>query len=490
MALRLGSLLAPRARRGASTLAADGSYAVAVDNPYSGETYCEVGYKTSAEALAAADAAAAAQRAWAAETTVEQRVAVCAKFMEAIKADADRIANDISGMMGKPVAHARGEIGGMMERCEMMMALAPKALAPELLPAKDNFVRTIEKDPVGVVLCIAPWNYPLLTTVNCVVPAVLAGNAVAIKHSPRTPLCADAFERAFLAAGAPEGLVTALHCGHGEVEDVIAREAVGFVSFTGSVRGGREVYGAVAKHRFIDATLELGGKDPAYVAEDADVAAAAAGLVDGAMWNAGQSCCGIERVYVHESNYDEFLAAAKAEVDAFVLGDPAHAATSMGPLALPGAPAFLQGQVDDAVAKGATLLAGGAAGPDASGKGRFFAPSLLGGCDHAMSLMVDESFGPVLGVAKVACDDDAVALMNDSAYGLSACVFTKDHDRALALSKRVATGTFFQNRCDYLDPALPWTGVKNTGKGVSLSEHGFRGVTRLRNFHAKLDASA
>ncbi|KAH8086089.1 aldehyde dehydrogenase [Aureococcus anophagefferens] len=375
-----------------------------------GETYCEVGYKTSAEALAAVDASAAAQRAWAAETTVEQRVAVCAKFMEAIKADADRIANDISGMMGKP------------------------ALAPDVLPAKDNFVRTIEKDPVGVVLCIAPWNYPLLTTVNCVVPAVLAGNAVAIKHSPRTPLCADAFERAFLAAGAPEGLVTALHCGHGEVEDVIAREAVGFVSFTGSVRGGREVYGAVAKHRFIDATLELGGKDPAYVAEDADVAAAAAGLVDGAMWNAGQSCCGIERVYVHESNYDEFLAAAKAEVDAFVLGDPAAAATSMGPLALPGAPAFLQGQV--------------------------------------------------------AGDDDAVELMNDSAYGLSACVFTKDHDRALALSKRVATGTFFQNRCDYLDPALPWTGVKNTGKGVSLSEHGFRGVTRLRNFHAKLDASA
>ena len=209
MALRLGSLLAPRARRCASTLAADGSYAVAVDNPYSGETYCEVGYKTSAEALAAVDAGAAAQRAWAAETTVEQRVAVCAKFMEAIKADADRIANDISGMMGKPVAHAKGEIGGMMERCEMMMALAPKALAPELLPAKDNFVRTIEKDPVGVVLCIAPWNYPLLTTVNCVVPAVLAGNAVGVGLGAQQleEVAAVARERAVDAPEAPPAVV-------------------------------------------------------------------------------------------------------------------------------------------------------------------------------------------------------------------------------------------------------------------------------------------
>lgn len=463
---------------------------LAVDNPYTGETYCEVGLSNSAEMGATVDRAAAAQRTWAAETSIEERVALCGRFMEAFEADGERVAEDITGMMGKPLKYARGEIGGARERCEGMMALAPKALSPEVLPARPNFRREIHKAPVGVVLCVAPWNYPLLTTVNCVVPAVLAGNSVIVKHSSRTPLCADAFARAFEAAGAPAHLVQALHCGHGVVDECIQRDEVGFVSFTGSVGGGHSIYNSVARNRFIDATLELGGKDPAYVAEDADLEAAAAGLVDGAFFNAGQSCCGIERVYVHESKYDAFLEAAKVHVDAYALGDPRAEATTMGPLAQDDAAAFLKGQVDDAVAGGATLLSGGAPTTDAAGLGRFFAPTLLGDCDHSMEIMTEESFGPVLGVMKVQDDAAAVDLMNDSAYGLSACVFTKDHARAEWMSERVETGTFFQNRCDYLDPELAWTGVKDTGKGVSLSEHGFRGVTRLRNFHAKLDATA
>ena len=462
-----------------------------VDNPYSGEAYAEVRLSTTAEALEQVDSAAAAQRAWAHETTVEERVALVQRFMAAFDDDRDRIAADISGQMGKPKHHALGEVRGMFERCEGMMALAPQALAAEELPPKDNFRRRIEKEPVGVVLCLAPWNYPLLTTVNCVVPAVLAGNAVVLKHSPRTPLCGDAFARAFAAAGAPDGLVTALSCEDAAVHAAMAKDSVGFVSFTGSVSGGRAVYSSLASQRFIDATLELGGKDPGYVAEDADMGAAVATLVDGAFFNAGQSCCGIERVYVHESKYDQFLEAAKDEIErTLVQGDPLDPATSMGPMALPGSPAFLHSQVSDAAAKGAKVLTGGAPTADGSGRGRFFQPTLLADCRTGdMAVMRDESFGPVLGVEKVGSDAEAVAKMNDSAFGLTACVFTADEGRAEAMGREVSCGTFFMNRCDYLDPLLPWGGTKDTGKGVSLSAHGFRGLTRLKGMHLKLDPS-
>ena len=368
------------------------------------------------------------------------------------------------------------------------MALAPSVLAPLPLPPKPNLSRRIEKLPVGVVLCIAPWNYPLLTAVNCIVPAVLAGNAVQIKHSSRTPLCGDAFERAFAAAGAPAGIVQALHVASGPVlDDVIAMPQVGFVSFTGSVSAGRKVYSTIAQGRFIDATLELGGKDGAYVARDADVAAAAAGVVDGAFYNAGQSCCAIERAYVHADVYDEFVAAAVELVNAYHLGDPTDAHTTMGPLALPSAPDFLRSQVEDALNKGARLLCGGVASSDAHGKGRFFLPTLLDECDHSMSLMVDESFGPVLGLMKVGSDEEAIELMNDSEFGLTAAVYTSDVERAERVARAVDAGTIFMNRCDYLDPYLAWTGAKDSGKGQSLSAHGFDSYTRLKSLNFKLE---
>jgi acyl-CoA reductase-like NAD-dependent aldehyde dehydrogenase len=468
------------------------SSVLAVDNPFTGETYVEVPVESAEETVRKVERSAAAQRVFAAETSLEDRIALCARFMEAFEADKERIAQDITGQMGKPFHNALGEVRGMFERCEGMMALAPAALAPEVLPAKDNFSREIVKDPVGVVLCVAPWNYPLLTTVNCVVPAVLAGNGVVIKHSPRTPLCGDAFARAFEAAGTPEGLVTGLTCADESVHTAIAHDDVGFVSFTGSVRGGRAIYSSVASERFIDATLELGGKDPGYVAEDANMKAAVATLVDGAFFNAGQSCCGIERVYVHESRYNDFLEAAAAEINATLkLGDPMDTATTMGPMALPGSPAFLQAQIDDAVAKGAKVLTGGSVPRKddnaALATGRFFRPTLLAGCDHSMDVMRDESFGPVLGVAPVASDEEAIAKMNDSAFGLTACAFTADAGRAAAMGRQLKVGTFFMNRCDYLDPMLPWGGTGDTGKGVSLSSHGFRGVTKLKGMHLKFD---
>lgn len=462
----------------------------ALDNPYSGDVSASVTLLTPDEAMAQVRASAATQRIWAAETSIEERSALVARFIDALEADADRVAADISKMMGKTLKMARGEVFGVRERAEAMMALAPTALAPDRLEAKDNFERRIEKVPVGVVLCIAPWNYPLLTAINCIASAVLAGNSVQIKHSSRTPLCADAFERAFAAAGAPLGLVQALHVSGPALDEVIALPEVGFVSFTGSVGVGRKVYSNVARQRFIDVTLELGGKDAAYVAADADVQAAAAGLVDGAFYNAGQSCCAIERVYVHEDVHEEFMAAALEEVRAYRLGDPMDEATTMGPLALPSAPSFLQAQVDDAISKGARLLCGGTPTMDAAGKGRFFAPTLLDGCDHTMEIMREESFGPVLGVQKVASDAEAAALMNDSDFGLTAVLFTSDVDRAERMASIVEAGTIFMNRCDYLDPLLVWTGVKDSGKGYSLSKYAFRSVTRLKSIHFKLDPNA
>jgi acyl-CoA reductase-like NAD-dependent aldehyde dehydrogenase len=338
---------------------------------------------------------------------------------------------------------------------------------------------------VGLVLDISAWNYPLLITVNVVVPAVLAGNAVILKHANRTALCGDAFARAFERAGAPENLVTAIDATHEMCAKIVARPEVGYVSFTGSVRGGHEVYREGAK-RFIDVGLELGGKDPAYVAPDADLDHAVANIVDGAFYNAGQSCCGIERIYVHGSLYDRFVEGALAEVRKYRLGDPQQTDTTLGPMAQPDAPRKLAAQIDEARAKGGRVLCGGKPVHDAAGRGRFFDPCLVIDANHSMhGLMVEESFGPIVGVQRVADDDEAVRLMNDSPYGLTAAIWTRDQERAFRIGAQIETGTFFMNRCDYLDPLLPWTGVKDTGKGMSLSKYGFLPLTRRKSFHLR-----
>jgi acyl-CoA reductase-like NAD-dependent aldehyde dehydrogenase len=457
-----------------------------VDNPFSGEVTCELPYASANEAMRAVDTAAQVQRKFG-RTPVGDRAALVRQFCNAARADKESIAQDITQMMGKPLKEARGEVDTMIDRASYMASIAEEALADEPLPEKAGFKRFIAREPLGVVLDVAPWNYPLLTAVNVIVPAVLAGNSVIVKHASRTPLCGEHFARAFAKAGAPKDLVQAVATDHGTVSKMIARPEVGYVAFTGSVPGGHHIYGEAAK-RFIGVGLELGGKDPGYVAEDADLGHAVANLIDGAFYNAGQSCCGIERIYVHEKLYDRFVEQAAQLARSYQLGDPMDDATTMGPMATADAPGFLAKQIQEAKAKGARVLTGGEP-TSVNGKGRFFAPTVVAEATHQMSMMVEESFGPIVGIAPVKDDQQALQLMNDSPYGLTAAIWTASEERARELGRQLETGTVFMNRCDYLDPALAWVGVKDSGLGCSLSKHGLLALTRPKSFHLRLKTS-
>ena len=335
----------------------------------------------------------------------------------------------------------------------------------------------------GSVLDVAAWNYPLLIPINVIIPALLAGNIVLLKHSAKTPLTGEAFEKAFSELEVPH-LVTNLTLTHEQTSELIAHRDVAHVSFTGSVEGGRTIYQSVARCRLIDVGLELGGKDPAYVAQDADLEFAAANLVDGACYNAGQSCCAIERVYVHQDLYERFLERALTALKEYRLGDPLDESTTMGPLASREAPRFLRDQVEDATARGARLLVGGHAPADLTGN--FFLPTLLADVENDAAVMQEESFGPVLPVRSVRSDEEALALMNDSAFGLTASIWTRDQERTEYIAARLHAGTVFQNRCDYLDPSLPWTGWGESGKGSTLSRFGFYHLTRRKSIHFRL----
>ncbi|MGE0719818.1 MAG: aldehyde dehydrogenase family protein, partial [Alphaproteobacteria bacterium] len=350
-----------------------------------------------------------------------------------------------------------------------------------------GFRRWIARDPLGVVLVVAPWNYPYLTSVTAVIPALLAGNVVVLKHSHQTPLVAERYAAAMAAAGLPDGVFRHLHLSHADTERAIRDPRVAFVCFTGSVAGGAAVQRALAD-RFVGAGLELGGKDPGYVRADADLDHAVETLVDGAFFNSGQSCCGIERIYVDAAVHDRFVDAAVALTEKYVLGNPTEAATNLGPMVRTAAADFVRAQTAEAVAQGARALVNPKLfAADAAGT-PYLAPQILTQVDHSMRVMTEETFGPVVGIMKVAGDEEALRLMNDSAYGLTAAVFTRDVDAAAALGARIETGTVFMNRCDYLDPALAWTGVKNSGRGCTLSVIGFEQLTRPKSFHFRLPA--
>lgn len=454
-----------------------------VDNPYTGETACTVEMTDEATVFRTLEDARKASRQLA-RMSVEERVALCDRALAKLEGRTDEIAADITRQMGKPLSQARGEVGGMAGRWRHMQSIAKEALADVVLPPKDNFERRIAKEPLGVVLDLPAWNYPLLTAVNAIVPAVLAGNAVVVKHSPRTPLCGEHFARAFAEAGAPTGTVSAVFFDYDRTERLVADPRVDHVLFTGSVHGGHRIQ-AAAKDRFLHVGLELGGNDPAYAAADCDLEKTVENVVDGAIYNAGQSCCAVERVYVHASIYDRFIAAAEPLVRAYVLGDPNDAKTTLGPVAQPWHPKELEAFVSDAVKKGAKLVTGGKA-VSRGGKGRFFEATMLVDVPQEADLMQKESFGPILAIAKVDSDEDALAKMNASTLGLTASVWTRDRNRADRLARALEFGTVYMNRCDALDPALPWVGVKESGRGVTLSALGFDALTRPKALHYRL----
>ncbi len=385
-----------------------------VDDPYSLTEATSVPLADAAVVDRTLDAARAAARAWA-RSPVAERVALCLRAVDAMEAARDAISTDITHMMGKPLRQARNEVAGMAKRARHLAGIAEAALAETVLdePGRE---RRIVREPHGVVFDLPAWNYPLLTAVNVVVPAVLAGNAVVLKHSPRSPLCGEHFARAFAAAGAPPGLVQALHCDHPTSERIAGDARVDHVTFTGSVYGGHRIYAAAAANRFVDVGLELGGKDGAYVAADADLAQAVDGIVDGACYNAGQSCCAVERAYVHRSLYDRFVEAALTQMRAYVLGDPMAEGTTLGPMAQPAQPGFIHAQVQQAVAAGARALCGGSP-IRVGGKGRFFEPTLLVDVAPGLDVMRVETFGPVLPVVAVDSDEEALRLINDSDLG-------------------------------------------------------------------------
>ncbi|AMY67836.1 aldehyde dehydrogenase family protein [Frigidibacter mobilis] len=450
-------------------------------SPVDGSIYAERRALTLPEAEAAVARARTAQKDWAA-LPLATRIAKVKAGVEALNGMKDRVVEELAWQMGRPTRFG-GEFGGVNDRTAYMSEIAAEALAPMVVEASDRFERRIERAPVGVVFVLAPWNYPYLTAINTIVPALITGNSVVLKHASQTLLVGERLAEALHAGGVPAEVFQNVVLDHTTTEALIGARAFNFINFTGSVAGGAAMERAAAG-TFTGMGLELGGKDPGYVAADADLDAAVDSLMDGAMFNAGQCCCGIERIYVHESLYDAFVEKAVAWVKALKLGNPFDATSTLGPMANARFAAVVRAQVAEAVAEGATPLIDPALFPADDG-GAYLAPQVLVNVTHKMRVMREESFGPVVGIMKVSDDAEAVALMNDSPYGLTASIWTASADRAAAIGGQLDTGTVFMNRCDYLDPALCWTGCKDTGRGGSLSVLGFHAVTRPKSYHLK-----
>jgi acyl-CoA reductase-like NAD-dependent aldehyde dehydrogenase len=392
------------------------------------------------------------------------------------------IAEELAWQMGRPISQGAGEMRGLEERARHMIDIAPKALEQDDLPQNDLALRTIRREALGTVLVIAPWNFPYLTATNAIFPALAAGNAVILKHSAQTLVCGERFAQAFEAAGLPEGVFQLILTDNDDTTSLIGEGHHDHIVFTGSVGVGRYLQQANAVN-FSGIDLELGGKDPAYVRADANVEFAATSLVDGAFFNSGQSCCGIERIYVHKDIFQPFLDKVIETVEAYRLGNPTDETTTLGPVVKPGAADFVRGQVKDAIAAGARALIDPALFPADQPGTAYLAPQVLVDVTHNMRVMTEESFGPVVGIMAVENDEEAIQLMNDSDFGLTTSIWTADLEVAETMSAQLETGTCFANRCDYLDPALAWTGVKDTGRGCSLSTHAYDQLTRLKSFH-------
>lgn len=423
--------------------------------------------------------AKAAQSKWAARP-LQDRIDLVLAGVAAVGAMNDDIVPELAKMMGRPIRYG-GEFGGFNERATHMAKIAEESLADIAVGEDEAFKRYIKRVPHGIVFVVAPWNYPYMTAINTVAPALIAGNTVVLKHATQTLLVGERMAKAFQDAGVPEDVFQNVFLDHDTTSALIAGGAFDYVNFTGSVGGGKAMERAAAG-TFTGMGLELGGKDPGYVMEDADLDAAVDTLIDGAMFNSGQCCCGIERIYVHESLYDAFVEKAVAIVKGYKLGDPMDASTTLGPMAHRRFANEVRAQIDEAIADGAVAQID--TFPEDDG-GAYLSPQILTNVTHDMRVMRDESFGPVVGIMPVKDDAEAIRLMNDSDFGLTASLWTMDLDRAERIGNQLETGTVFLNRADYLDPGLCWTGCKDTGRGGGLSIIGYHNLTRPKSYHLK-----
>ena len=455
--------------------------AVKIISPIDGSVYAERPLATNAEIDAALSRARAAQVKWA-EVSVAERVKQTIAMLDALIAMNDEIVPELAWQMGRPTRYG-GEKRGLEERARYMAGIAEEALAPLYPEETSGFRRYVKREPLGIVLVVAPWNYPYLTAGNTIFPALMAGNAVILKHAAQTLLVGERFQQAADKAGLPKGLFQNLVLGHEQTERLLGSGQVNHVNFTGSVAGGKAIERAAAGS-FTSVGLELGGKDPAYVLPDVKLDHAVENLVDGAFFNSGQCCCGIERIYVHEKVFQPFLENFVALTKKYVVGSPLDAETTIGPMARAGFADHVRNHNEEALRKGAKPHIQMKAANDKRGS-PYIAPEVFTNVNHQMAVMREETFGPVVGIMKVRDDDEAVELMNDSPYGLTASIWTTDMDRAAKIGERVATGTVFMNRCDYVDPGLVWTGVKDTGRGAALSHFGFHALTRPKSYHLR-----
>ena len=454
-------------------------------SPIDGSIYAEYELASEQAVEAALQRAADAQRDWK-RVPVAERATICRRMVGLMVGRADQLATELTWQIGRPLTQTPFEIRrGFQERANYMIDIAPAVLADVGVEPRDGFQRFIRHEPLGVVLVLAPWNYPYLASVNAVIPAIMAGNSVILKMAQQTPLVSERYAEAFEEAGLPSGVFQYLHASHDDVARMIGDRRIAFVSFTGSVAGGHAVQQAVSA-RFISANLELGGKDPAYVRPDAPFETTIENLVDGAYFNAGQSCCAVERIYVHQDIYREFVDGFVALTRQYRLGNPLSPDTTLGPMVRTSAAAFVRDQIKEAEQQGArSLIDPREFSADVAGT-PYLAPQVLVDVDHRMRVMTEETFGPAVGLMAVKDDDEAIVLMNDSRYGLTASIWTSDVEAAIRIGDRVETGTWFMNRCDYLDPALAWTGVKDSGRGCSLSQLGYDALTRPKSFHLRL----
>ena len=448
-------------------------------SPIDGSVYLTRKVLTKDAAFDAAKRAKDAQSDWSARP-IADRDAMVRKAGQIIGDQTDRMVTELAHQMGRPIRYG-GEHSGFDERLSYMADVAEESLSDLNIEDSDQFRRLIKRVPWGTVMVIAPWNYPYMTAINTVAPALIAGNTVILKHAGQTLAVGDHLAEAFHAAGVPKDVFQNLVLDHETTSALLSQKAVDFVNFTGSVGGGKAIERAAAG-TFMPVSTELGGKDPGYVRADADLDAAVDTLLDGAMFNSGQCCCGIERIYVHESLYDPFVEKAVAWVNAQKLGNPLEQDTTMGPMAHKRFAAEVRAQIEEAVAQGAKAHIETMPADDG---GAYLTPQILTNVTHDMRVMRDESFGPVVGIMPVKDDAEAIALMNDSQFGLTASIWSRDTAKAEEIADQIDTGTVFLNRCDYLDPALCWTGCKDTGRGQGLSKLAYQALTRPKSYHLK-----